>query len=96
MATFIMYGKYSPEVLQQVSTARTQKAVETIKQNGGTVEAMYATLGVYDLVLVLHFSDSQQALKASVALSRQTGIGFTTSPAIPVDEFDRMMGAIAL
>jgi uncharacterized protein with GYD domain len=96
MATFILYGKYSPAVLQQVSAARTQIVLDTIKRQGGTVEGMYATLGEYDLVFILNFADAQQAMKASIALSRQTGIAFTTATAFPVDEFDRMMGTLTL
>jgi hypothetical protein len=33
----------------------------------------------------------EAALKASVALSKQTGIAFTTSPAISVEEFDKLV-----
>jgi hypothetical protein len=30
-------------------------------------------------------------MKASVAISRMTGIGFITVPAMPVDKFDELM-----
>jgi hypothetical protein len=32
--------------------------------------------------------------KASVALSKMTGISFNTLPAIPVEEFDKLMADI--
>jgi uncharacterized protein with GYD domain len=92
MATFLMFGKYSSEALRAISAQRTEEAVDLIGQCGGEVEAMYAMLGQHDLVLVLDFPGVEQALKASVALSKLTGIGFTTAPAIAVQEFDSLLG----
>jgi uncharacterized protein with GYD domain len=94
MATFILYGKYSSSALQQISAERTTGAVELIAKFGGEVESMYATLGEHDLVLVVDFPGVEEALKASVALARSTGIGFTTAPAVSVEEFDQIMGDV--
>jgi uncharacterized protein with GYD domain len=91
MATFLMFGKYSSEALRAISAQRTEEAVDLIGQCGGEVEAMYATLGQQDLVLILNFPGIEEALKASVALSKLTGIGFTTAPAIAVQEFDALL-----
>jgi hypothetical protein len=33
-------------------------------------------------------------MKASVAISKTTGISFTTSPAVPVEEFDKLMSDV--
>ena len=33
-------------------------------------------------------------MKASVALSKLTGISFTTSPAVPVEDFDKMIAQV--
>ncbi len=55
---------------------------------------MYATLGQNDLVLILDFPGVKEAMKASVALTKLTGIGFTTSPAVPVNVFDKMMAGL--
>jgi len=93
MATFVMFGKYSSEALRDISAQRTKQAVELIGQCGGKVEAMYATLGEHDLLLIVSFPGVDQAMKASVALSKLTGIGFTTSPAIAVQEFDKLIGS---
>jgi hypothetical protein len=35
----------------------------------------------------------EDAVKASVALARLTGVAFTTCPAIEVEVFDRLVGA---
>ena len=91
MATFILFGKYSSQSLQQMSAERTTAAVELIGKFGGEVQSMYATLGQHDLVLVVWFPGVEEAMKASVALGRATGISFTTEPAVPVEEFDQLM-----
>lgn len=94
MATFLMFGKYSSRALQEMSIQRTDKAVELIKQFGGEVQATYATLGQYDLVFVLSLPGIDEAIKASVALTKLTGITFSTTPAVTVQEFDKLMGEI--
>lgn len=92
MSTFILLGKYTPEALKGISAKRTQKATQLIQKNGGRVKAMYALLGPYDLALIVEFPGLNEALQTSVALTKLTGIGFTTSPAISVEEFDKMVG----
>jgi len=93
MATFLMFGKYSSEALKGISAQRTKKAVGQIEKMGGTVQAVYATLGVHDLVVVVDLPGNDDAMKASIALAKMTGIAFSTAPAVSVEEFDRMAGA---
>ena len=92
MATFLMFGKYSPQALDEMSAERTALAIELIKKFGGEVQAMYATLGVNDLVFVVSFPGTEDAMKASVGLSKKSGIAFSTAPAVTVAEFDKLMG----
>lgn len=92
MATFLMFGKYSTQALDQMSARRTASSVDLIKKFGGEVQSMYATLGVNDLVFVVSFPSTEDAMKASVALSKMTGIGFSTAPAVTVGDFDKLMG----
>ncbi|MHC4387671.1 MAG: GYD domain-containing protein [Planctomycetota bacterium] len=94
MATFFMFGKYSSEALKAMSAERTDKAVSLIKKFGGQVNSMYALLGERDLVLIVDFPELEQAIKASVALTKMTGVSFTSSPAVPVEEFDKMIPGI--
>jgi uncharacterized protein with GYD domain len=92
MAKFLMLGKYSVEAIRGIAADRTKKVMEIIEKSGGKVNSMYALLGSYDLVFVVDFPGVAEAMKASVALAKLTGIGFTTSPAISVEEFDRIVG----
>jgi uncharacterized protein with GYD domain len=92
MATYILFGKYSPESIKEISAERTEKAEALIKDNGGKVKAGYALLGEIDLVLITEFRNTEQAMKAAVGLSKLLGISFTTSPAVSMEEFDKLMG----
>jgi len=94
MATFLMFGRYSPQALDQMSAERTASAVALVKKFGGEVQSMFATLGANDLVFVLSFPSTEDAIKASVALTKMSGIAFTTAPAVTVAEFDKLMGEL--
>lgn len=94
MATFLMFGKYSSDALKGISAARTKKGTSVIKKLGGEVNAMYALLGEYDLVIIANFPGVEAAMKASVALNKLTGISFITLPAVTVEEFDKLMAEI--
>jgi len=94
MVTFFMFGKYSSEALKEMSAERTDKAASIIKKFGGEVNSMYALLGEHDLVLIVDFPDVKQVMKASVALTKMTGVSFTSSPAVPVEDFDKMITEI--
>jgi uncharacterized protein with GYD domain len=89
-----MFGKYSSRALQEMSVQRTDKAGDLVKQFGGEVQAMYATLGQHDLVFVVSLPGTNEALKASVALTKLTGISFNTVSAVSVQDFDKLMSEI--
>jgi len=90
MATYYLFGKYSPESLKQISGERTKKAKEIIQKLGGKVRSMDALLGEKDLVFVVDLPGITEAAKASLALTKSMGISFTTSEAVSIDEFDKL------
>lgn len=92
MAKFLMLGKYTLEGVKGITAERTSKVIKTIKESGGKVDSMYALLGVYDLAFLVDFPGISDVMKASVSLTKLTGIAFTTSPAIAVEEFDKLVG----
>lgn len=94
MQTFFMFGKYSSDSIKGISKERTRTAVEIIQRFGGKVNFMYALLGAYDLVVVAAFEDLTAAVKASVEITKATGVSFSTLPAIPVEEFDDLVGKV--
>jgi uncharacterized protein with GYD domain len=91
MATFFMFGKYTTKAVEKISASRTQQAVAEIKKLGGEVMAMHVLLGEYDLLFCVALPGIDEAVKASVTLSRLTGISFTTCPAVTVESFDRLV-----
>lgn len=92
MPTYIMFGKYSPDSIDDISAERTQKALKVVADSGGEVKSGYALLGETDLVMIAEFPNNQQAMKASVGLAKLLEISFTTSPAVSIDEFDQLVG----
>jgi uncharacterized protein with GYD domain len=94
MATFFLFGKYSAEAVKGISAQRTKKTVNVVKKLGGEVKSMHALLGEKDLVFIVSLPGMEQAIQASVALSKMTGIAFTTAPAVTVDEFDKLMAKV--
>lgn len=92
MSTYIMFGKYSPGSIKEISAERTQKANQLISENGGSVKSGYALLGETDLVLVADFPGNDAAIKTSVGLAKLLGIAFSTAPAVSMEEFDKLVG----
>ncbi len=91
MPTFFMFGKYSSEAVKEISAERTRKVISLVEKLGGKVNSMYALLGEYELVFIVDFPGTQEAMKASVGLTKLTGISFSTSPAVTVEHFDKMI-----
>jgi len=89
MAKFLMLGRYSQEAVKGITVDRTNKVKEIIEKAGGKINAMYALLGKYDLAFIVDFPAVSDCMKASVVITKLTGIGFTTSSAITVEEFDK-------
>ena len=90
MATFIMFGKYTTQSIKDISQKRTEKATELIEKFRGSIIAGYALLGEQDIVLIADFPSIEAAFKASVALSKITGISFSSAPAVSIDQFDQI------
>lgn len=94
MATYFMFGKYSQESIKEISAERTDNTITLIEKHGGKLTAGYALLGEKDLVLIVDLPNIEQAMKTSVALSKMLGIGFSTSPAVTIDTFDKLIEGV--
>jgi uncharacterized protein with GYD domain len=91
MATYVMFGKYDADAVKGISAKRTDKAVALLKELGGEFQAGYALLGGHDLVLIVELPGPEEAMKASVGMLKLTGISFTTSPAVTIQAFDKLI-----
>ena len=92
MGTYFLFGRYSMDAMEDISSERTEEATELVEENGGSVVSGYALLGDFDLVLICEFPGVEEAMKTSVQLSQMLEIGFTTYPAVSVEHFDRLVG----
>ena len=91
MATYLLLGEYSIDSLQEISAERTDQAEALVKQHGGKIKCGYVLLGAPDLVLIADFRNTEQAMKASIALAKLLGISFTTAPAVSIEDFDKLI-----
>jgi uncharacterized protein with GYD domain len=89
-----MFGTYSLEGLKAISADRTKKIISLIENYGGKVNSMHALLGEKDLIFITDFPGIGEAMRASVALTKMTGISFSTSPAVTVEDFDKLTADI--
>lgn len=87
MKTFFILGKSSPKELKEISLKYKAEIVRLVKDFGGDVGSIYVMLREKYLFLISAFPGIRTAEKASINLSKFTGISFKILPAIPVDEF---------
>ena len=90
MAKFVMMGNYTRESMGDISASRTERAHEVIRAHGGEAIGIYALLGASDLMLIVDLPDVETAMRVSLELTRLTGVGFQTSPAVDVAAFDAL------
>jgi len=91
MAIYVMVGEYSVDAVKMISAERTDRTEALLQKHGGKLKTGYATLGQSDLILIVDLRDNETAMQVSVELTKMTGIAFTTSPAVSIQEFDQMM-----
>jgi len=90
MPTYILFGKMSVNAVKDISSIRTMKATTIVEKYGGQIQAAYALLGGADVLVIIDFPGMNEAMKASIELTRLLGIAFTTSPAMTMVEFDKL------
>lgn len=90
MTTFFFFGTYTRESIPGIDAKRTKQAEAIIQGFGGTLRSIYALLGSLDIVLIADMPGVPEAMEASLAISKGSGIHFSTEPAVPVAEFDEL------
>jgi uncharacterized protein with GYD domain len=89
-----MNGWYSSEAIKQISTGRHQKVEELVKKFGGEIKGEFCMLGEKDVLFIVELPGTREAMKLSVALSQMSGIAFSTSEAVTVQEFLELVAEI--
>ncbi len=90
MRTFFIFGKSSLKELKEISLKYKAEVVSLVENFEGDVKSMYVMLGQKYLVLISAFPGIKTARKASIALSKLTGISFGILPVVRVDEFNEL------
>lgn len=90
MTMFFLFGTYTQEAVDGIDANRTKRAEQIIQGFGGRLHWVYALLGEYDIVMLVELPGVPEAMQASIALSKETGIAFSSYPAVPVAEFDQL------
>ena len=91
MTTYFLTGTYGADAIKDISRERTSDVTWMNEDMGGNVLSIYLLLGEKDLVIIADFPGMREAIKASINISKMTGISLTTSPAITAKEFDEFM-----
>jgi len=91
MQTFFFFGSYTMDALKDARSNRTEQVIGVIEHLNGHIVDIYALLGESDLVIIANLPGNTEALKASIALSRETGVRFATRPAVSVKRFDALL-----
>jgi uncharacterized protein with GYD domain len=90
MNTYILFGKMSVNAVRDISSVRTMKSITIVEKYGGQIQAIYALLGGADVLAIIDFPGTNEAMKASIELTKLLGIAFSTSLAMAIDEFDKL------
>ena len=90
MKTFLILGKSSCPELREIGLKYKREVVNLVETFGGDVKSIYLMIREKYLVLILGFSEIKKAMRASIALSKLTGISFRILPVVPVDEINNI------
>ncbi len=77
--------------MKEISKKYKAEVVSLLKDFGGDVRSMYVMLREKYLFVIVAFPGIREAISASIALSKLTGILFQALPAIGADEFTKII-----
>ena len=90
MTTFFFFGTYTDDAIDGINAKRTKLAAQTIEGFGGTLHSVHALLGSHDIVMIADLPGVAEAMQVSISLHRRTKIRFSSHPALPVADFDKL------
>lgn len=94
MKTFLMLGKSSSEESREIALKYKAELVSLMGNFEGDVKSVYIMREKY-LLLILAFPEVKRATKASIALSKLTGISFRIWPALTIDDSIEQMAEVS-
>ena len=95
MAKFLVQASYTAEGLRVLqkdkASGRRQVVVSALESLGGSLEAMYFSLGEYDVVAITDVPDHLTATAMSVASSASGLVRTKTTPLLTIEEADEAL-----
>jgi uncharacterized protein with GYD domain len=96
MATYIALCHYTAEGIKAIKDApkRLDKAKALARKLGGSMKAIYLTLGSYDVVAVYDLPDDDAAATFALILGRTGAVTTTTLKAFSEADYRRLVKAL--
>ncbi|MCX5798180.1 MAG: GYD domain-containing protein [Proteobacteria bacterium] len=93
MPVYIMMSTLTDEGRKTIKKhpERIEEVNREIENMGAKVLAQYAVLGQYDFISILGAPNNEAVAKISIELGSRGTVQIITFPAIPVDEFIKIM-----
>jgi uncharacterized protein with GYD domain len=93
MPVYIMMSTLTDEGRKTIKKhpERIEEVNREIENMGAKVLAQYAILGQYDFISILDAPNNEAVAKISIELGSRGTVQIITFPAIPVDEFIKIM-----
>src|SRR4051794_12753567 len=95
MAKFLVQASYTAEGLRVLqndkASGRRQVVVSALESLGGRLEAMYFSLGEYDIVAITELPDHISATAMAVASSASGLVRTKTTPLMTIEETDQAL-----
>jgi uncharacterized protein with GYD domain len=97
MPVYVSLVKFTRDgimTMKDQGISRSDTVQQNVEQLGGKLIDAYYCLGQYDVVAILEFPDNKTAMKAAVKNASLGHIQITTLPAVPRDEWAKLLGEI--
>lgn len=93
MATFVSLINWTDQGVKdfRASGKRADAFAELVQRNGGSVKAIYWTLGEYDLVAITEAPDAETATALLLQVGSLGNVRTTTLEAFDREAFDRIV-----
>lgn len=93
MATFVSLVNWTDQGIKSFrdSGKRADAFAEAVQQKGGSVKAIYWTLGEYDIVAITDAPDAETATAVLLQVGSLGNVRTTTLEAFDRDAFDRIV-----
>ena len=94
MATFVSLANWTDQGVRtfKESTKRADAFARMVKKHGGTVTAIYWTIGAYDVVSVIEAPDDETVAAIALQVAALGNIRTTTMRAFTEKEFTAIVG----